>query len=60
MQDLYYVVTNNGYHIYDKNDETFQIHQYEPYIPDKEKSYEENAVAHIEKIIASNYNGEDV
>lgn len=50
MKDLYYVVTEDGYHIYDKNDKDFHIHQYEPYIPDKTKSYEENAKQHIERL----------
>lgn len=51
--DLYYEITENGYHIYDRNDPMFHIHQYEPYIPDPSKSYEENAQAHIAKIMAT-------
>ena len=50
MQDLYYVIEENGYHIYDRNDPLFHVHQYEPYIPDKSKSYEENAQAQIEEL----------
>ena len=50
MKDLYYVIEENGYHIYDRNDPLFHIHQYEPYIPDHTKSYEENAQAHIEEL----------
>ena len=50
MQDLYYVIEENGYHIYDRNDPLFHIHQYEPYIPDHTKSYEENAQAQIEEL----------
>lgn len=50
MQDLYYVIEENGYHIYDRNDPLFHIHQYEPYIPDKSKTYEENAQAQIEEL----------
>ena len=46
-----YEVTENGYKIY--LDGQLWIHQYEPYILDKSKSYEENAVAQIEEI----YNG---
>ena len=46
-----YEVIENGYKIY--LDSQVWIHQYEPYIPDKSKSYEENAVAQIEEI----YNG---
>lgn len=50
MQDLYYVIEENGYHIYDRNDPLFHVHQYEPYIPDPTKSYEENAQAQIEEL----------
>lgn len=50
MKDLYYVIEENGYHIYDRNDPLFHIHQYEPYIPDHTKSYEENAQAQIEEL----------
>lgn len=49
-KELYYVVEENGYHIYDKNDSLFHIHQYEPYIPHKDKSYEENAQIQIEEL----------
>ena len=49
--DLYYEITENGYHIYDRNDPLFHIHQYEPYIPDPTKSYEENAIAQIEELM---------
>lgn len=50
MKDLYYEITEDGYHIYDHNDSLFHIHQYEPYIPDSSKSYEENAQAQIESL----------
>lgn len=50
MKDLYYEITENGYHIYDRNDSLFHVHQYEPYIPDKTKSCEENAQAQIEEL----------
>ena len=50
MKDLYYVIEENGYHIYDRNDSLFHVHQYEPYIPDHTKSYEENAQAQIEEL----------
>ena len=50
MKDLYYEITENGYHIYDRNDPLFHVHQYEPYIPDHTKSYEENAHAQIEEL----------
>lgn len=50
MKDLYYELTSDGYYIYDRNDPLFRIHQYEPYIPDHSKSYEENAIAQIEEL----------
>ena len=50
MRELYYELTENGYHIYDRNDPLFHVHQYEPYIPDPSKSYEENAQAQIEEL----------
>lgn len=55
MKDLYYELTENGYHIYDKNDALFHIHQYEPYIPNHELSYEENAKQQIHGIMAGEY-----
>lgn len=51
-KDLYYEIEENGYWIKDRNDAKFKIHQYEPYIPDKSKSYEENAIAQIESLTA--------
>lgn len=50
MKNLYYELTSDGYHIYDRNDPLLHIHQYEPYIPDHSKSYEENAKAQIEEL----------
>lgn len=55
MRSLYYVVKDNGYHIYDHNDSGFHIHQYEPYIPDRTLTYEENAQAQIDRLIISYY-----
>ena len=55
MKDLYYVIEENGYHIYDRNDGLLHVHQYEPYIPDKSKTYEENAQAQIHEYMVSNY-----
>ena len=55
MKDVYYVVEENGYHIYDRNDGLLHVHQYEPYIPDKSKTYEENAQAQIHEYMVSNY-----
>lgn len=50
MKDLYYELTDNGYHIYDRNDPLFHVYQYEPYIPEPSKSYEENAKLQIEEL----------
>ena len=50
IRDLYYVIEDNGYHIYDRNDPLYHIHHYEPYIPDPTKSYEENAHAQIAEL----------
>ena len=55
MKDLYYEITENGYHIYDRNDPLFHVHQYEPYIPDHTKSYEENAQAQMHEFMVSDY-----
>lgn len=49
--ELYYEIVENGYHIYDRNDPLFHIYQYEPYIPDPSKSYEENAQAQIAELM---------
>lgn len=57
MKETNYVIDNkkvsyelfeDGYKIY--LDGVAWIHQYEPYIPDKKLSYEENAIAQIEEI----------
>lgn len=50
-KDLYYVIEDNGYHIYDRNDSLFHVHQYEPFIPNKNISYEENAKAQIAEMM---------
>lgn len=42
-------------HIYNRNDTLFHIHQYEPYIPDHSKSYEENAIAQIYELMVGHY-----
>ena len=49
-----YEILEDGYKIYLDGKEW--IHQYEPYIPNRELSYEENAIAQIEEIIASHEN----
>lgn len=49
MEKTYtYEVTENGYFIFINGKKV--IHQYEPYIPDPSKSYEENAKAQIEEL----------
>lgn len=47
---LYYQLTDDGYHIYDEEDPLFHVHQYEPYIPDPTKSYEQNAITQIDEL----------
>ena len=47
-KQISYEVEEDGYMIYLDNKPW--IHQYEPYIPDKSKSYEENALIQIEDI----------
>ena len=48
-QEISYEVTDNGYNIF--LGDTLWITQYEPYIPKKELSYEENAIAQINEIV---------
>ena len=55
MKNLYYEITTDGYHIHDRNDPLFNIHQYEPYIPDHSKSYEDNAKAQIHEFMVPEY-----
>ena len=43
-------VDDTGYHIYSTDDPSFHIHQYEPYIPDHSKTYEENAIQMCEEL----------
>lgn len=45
-----YKIDETGYHIYDSENPSFHIHQYEPYIPDHSKSYEENAQLQIKEL----------
>ena len=52
MEKIYtYEVTENGYYILINGKKV--IHQYEPYIPNKSLSYEENAKVQIEELKAS-------
>lgn len=46
---LTYQIESNGYLILKDNEPW--ISQYEPFIPDKSKSYEANAIAQIEELI---------
>ncbi len=50
-----YEIFGDGYDIY--IDDVLTFVQREPYIPDKTKSYEENAIMQIEKLIEA-YNSE--
>ena len=45
--DLYYVIREDGYSIFDRNNPFFHIKQYDPYIPYRYLSYEENAKRQI-------------
>ena len=52
MEKTYtYEITENGYYILIDGEKV--IHQYEPYIPDKTKTYKENAEAQIEELKAA-------
>lgn len=42
-KDIYYDILENGYKIYIGQTKRALYYQYEPYIPDPSKSYEENA-----------------
>lgn len=42
-KEIYYEILENGFKIYVGQAVSPSIHQYEPYIPDPSKSYEENA-----------------
>ena len=48
IMNLTYKVVENGYEIYDNG--TLWITQYEPFIPNKSLSYEDNARAQIEEL----------
>lgn len=49
MEKVYdYELTEDGYFIFIDGKKV--MHQYEPYIPDPSKSYEENAIAQIEEL----------
>ena len=52
-----YEVESNGYKIY--LDGQQWIHQYEPYIPNPSISYEENAIAQMEELVAMHENAKN-
>ena len=52
-----YEVIDNGYKIY--LDGQLWIHQYEPYIPNPSISYEENAIAQMEELVAMHENAKN-
>ena len=43
-KDVFYDILDDGFKIYIGQTSTPTIHQYEPFIPDHTKSYEENAI----------------
>jgi len=48
MREFSYEIVENGYFILINGQKV--IHQYEPFIPDPNKTYEENAIAQIEEM----------
>lgn len=55
----YYEITDDGYKIYAGDSDHPTYHQYEPYIPDHSKTYEENAIAQCSEL-AIDYKNEHV
>lgn len=49
-KDVYYEILDDGFKIYVGQYVRPSIHQYEPYIPDPSKSYEENAIMMCEDL----------
>lgn len=49
-KSIYYEILENGYKIYINNTIRPSIYQYEPYIPDPSKTYEENAIDTCEEL----------
>ena len=56
-KQISYEVIDDGYKIY--LDGQLWIHQYEPFIPNPSKSYEENAIAQIEELVAMHENAKN-
>lgn len=52
-QDVYYDILDDGYKIYIGQTSRPSIHQYEPFIPDHTKTYEENAILTCEQLCQS-------
>lgn len=52
-KDIFYEILDDGYKIYIGQQSRPSIHQYEPYIPDPAKSYEENAILMCEELSGS-------
>lgn len=53
-KDVYYEILEDGFKIYVGQTNRPSIHQYEPYIPDPSKSYEENAKDMCESLCTVN------
>lgn len=58
--NLYYEITENGYYIKDKDDSLFSVHQYEPFIPNRndinDKNYEKYAQMQMNEILEQRKN----
>lgn len=57
-QSIYYDILEDGFKIYVGQTTQPSIHQYEPYIPDPTKSYEENAIQMCEDLCATPVNNQ--
>ena len=51
-KNVYYDILDDGFKIYVGQTVQPSIHQYEPYIPDPSKTYEENAIQMCEELCA--------
>lgn len=49
--NLYYVIEEDGYWIFDETQQKVRIHQYEPYIPYPELGYEGSAQKQIDDLL---------
>lgn len=57
---VYYEILDDGFKIYIGQTNRPSIHQYEPYIPDPSKSYEENALAMCKDLCETGKESESV